>query len=115
MLSLPMEIESAAKGCAGISKPQGESAMLSLATIAVLVLCGFGLVDGDATVPRIKDLPLARLHAAKEAVTIPTQDKPAVGRVQLPSFPKQGDGVLCLRFEACWSIRRPVDGIRISV
>jgi len=57
-------------------------------------------VRAEAALPLIKDLPLARVYTAKEAITIPTQDKPASYSLQLPSFPKREDSVLCLRFEA---------------
>jgi len=63
--------------------------------LAVSAACG-----ADTTVPPTKDLPLETVYAAKESIVIPTQDKPAARRIQLSSFPKKEDAVLCLRFEA---------------
>ena len=53
-----------------------------------------------AAPPLIKNLPLETVYTAKDPVTIPTQDAPAPHTLDLPSFPRRKDHVLCLRFEA---------------
>ncbi|MBN2293455.1 MAG: hypothetical protein JXM70_13580 [Pirellulales bacterium] len=68
--------------------------------VLALAMGNFLAVGAGAAPPLIKDLPLEVVYAAKDTVTIATQDKPAVYSLELPSFPKREGHVLCLRFEA---------------
>ncbi len=73
-----------------------------IAGIALLTaLSGSSGFAQDAALPLIKDLPLQRLHVEQAEINIVTGEHPAKYSVQLPSFRKEKDQVLCLRFEAC--------------
>lgn len=70
---------------------------LSLTALALAIVLS---APALAAPPLIKYLPLETVYAAKDPVTIPTQDTPGSDTLDLPSFPKREGHVLCLRFEA---------------